>query len=407
MSLLRIFTTSFLAEGVVIFVGLINSIVITRSLGVEGRGEYSLGMTIITILSLVFGDGLCRANTYLTSKDKHNVPALFGNLVVYNSVMAIILFTVGLLGYPLVRLLFPGLSHTLVFISFSVVPFLIAVRSISAIFLGRQDYNRYNIFLALPFLLYLAANLLILKFGVVTSAAVLLNYSWAILIVLIAIVIQFRKQEKGFATNKQIARQSWEAGAKATVSHISLFLLFRIDIILINIFLGVGAAGLYSIAVLIAELLQKLANTSGNVIFPRVTGDDQAKNRALTIKVMSFVLAISFVFALLMILVGRDLIVLLFKKDFTASAPALLWLLPGAVVMTGAKIINISLWARGFPPVTVITPLIALAANILLNILLIPRLGLIGSSISTSISYIIYSVILIVYYFKPGVIKQA
>ncbi|HPG41581.1 MAG TPA: oligosaccharide flippase family protein [bacterium] len=406
MSLLRIFTTSFLAEGVVIIVGFINSIIITRSLGVEGRGEYSLGMTIVTILSLVFGDGLCRANTYLTSKDKRNVPSLFGNLVVYNSVMAIILLAVGLLGYPLVRLLFPGLSHTLVFISFSVVPFLMAVRSISAIFLGRQDYNRYNIFLALPFLIYLVANLLILKFGVVTSAAVLLNYTWSILIVLIAIVIQFRKQEKGFATNKQIARQSWDAGAKATVSHISLFLLFRIDIILINIFLGVGAAGLYSIAVLIAELLQKLANTSGNVIFPKITGDNQVKNRALTLKVLTFVLSISILFSLSMMFFGRDLIILLFKKDFSASAPALMWLLPGAVLMTGAKIINIALWARGFPRITVIAPLIALAVNIILNILLIPKLGLPGSAMSTSISYAIYAAILAGSYFKPGGVKQ-
>lgn len=407
MSLLRIFTTSFLAEGVVIFVGFVNSIVITRLLGVAGRGEYSLGMTIVTILSLVLGDGLSRANTYLTSKDKRNVPLLFGNLVVYNIIMAVALLCIGLFGYPLVRLLFPGLSHTLVFISFSVVPFLIALRSVNAILLGRQEYNRYNIFLALPFVLYLAANLLLVWADKVSSTQVLLNYTWSVMIVLIIIFTFFLRKEKTIHTDKRLARQSWDAGAKATVSHISLFLLFRIDIILINLYLGVSAAGLYSIAVLIAELLQKLANTSGNVIFPRITGDNQVKNRSLTLKVLAFVLSVSIVFSLFMVFWGRDLIVLLFKKDFVASAPALMWLLPGAVLMTGAKIINIALWARGFPRITVIAPLICLVVNIILNILLIPELGLSGSAISTSTSYAIYAAILAGYYFKPGGAKQA
>ncbi|MBN2410430.1 oligosaccharide flippase family protein [candidate division KSB1 bacterium] len=402
MTLLRIFSTSFLAEGVVTFVGFVNSIIITRALGVEGRGQYSLTMTIVSVLSLVFGDGLARANTYLTSRDAKNTKALFGNSMIFTVITAIFLLFLGLSGYPLISIAFPGLSFSLVLVAFIVVPLLISERGMIAIFLGKQDYNRYNFFLAFPFVLYLAANLVTLFVTNVTPFKVMFNYTLAIGLAFGFIFYIFIKQEKGIYPDQVIARQSWNAGSKAMVSHISLFLLFRIDIILINLFLGVGAAGLYSIAVLLAELLQKLANTAGNVIFPKISADNNEKHRALTNKVMFFVMVISALFSLFVIFLGKNIIILLFKKDFAASATALYWLLPGAVMMSGAKILNFALWGRGFPRVTVIAPLVALIFNIVLNILLIPRLGINGSSIATSCSFIIYSIILATHYFGTG-----
>jgi len=388
-----------LAEGVVVFVGFVNSIIITRALGVEGRGQYSLTMTIVTVSSLILGDGLYRANTYLSSRNANNTKHLFGNLTIYNIIIAIFLLIFGLSGYSLICFIVPGLSHSLVIIAFIVVPFLIAERSMIAIFLGKQDYNRYNFFLAFPFILYLCANLLLLLLTNVTPFKVMLNYTLAIGFAFGLIFYIFIRQEKSIQPNAHIAKQAWNAGSKALVSHVSLFLLFRIDIILINLFLGVGSAGLYSIAVLLAELLQKLANTAGNVIFPKVTGENNAKKRALTIKVMSFVLSISVLFSVFIVFLGKDIIILLFKKDFAASANALYWLLPGAVIMSGAKILNFALWGRGFPRVTVIAPLVALIINIILNVLLIPRLQIVGAAIATSCSYIVYSFILAFYYF--------
>jgi len=393
MTLLRIFSTSFL---------FVNSIIITRTLGVDGRGQYSLAMTIVSVLSLVFGDGLFRANTYLTSRDSRNIKGLFGNLTIYTIGIALFLIVLGLSGYSLISVAFPGLSYSLVFIAFIVVPLLISERSMIAIFLGKQDYNRYNFFLAFPFVLYLAANLILVSVTSVTPFKIMLNYTLAIGLAFGLIFYIFYKQEKAIVPDSGIAKQSWNAGSKAMVSHISLFLLFRIDIIIINLFLGVGAAGLYSIAVLMAELLQKLANTAGNVIFPKISADNNQKNRTLTIKVMISVMVISALFSLFIIFLGEYIIVLLFKKDFAASAPALYWLLPGAVMMSGAKILNFALWARGFPKITVIAPLIALVFNVALNVLLVPRLGISGSSIATSCSFIIYSIILASNFFFTG-----
>ena len=392
---------SYLAEAVVVLVGFVNSIIITRALGVEGRGQYALAMTVVTVLALVLGDGLSRANTYLAGRDEENATRLFGNLSVYTFALFLLLALTGLVALPLFRSVLPGLSDRLILLAIFVVPFLIGLRTINAIFLGMQRYEIYNLFLALPFILYLLANIVILKFSDLIPEKVLLNYWLAIVIAYGLIIYLFVNQGHApWQTSAQLARESWHAGSRAAVSHISLFLLFRVDIFLINLFLGVGAAGLYSIAVLLAELVQKLANTSGNVIFPKIAKDRGNKSRKLTVYVLLFVVIVGLVFSVFMYLFGQELIVTLYKKEFAAAARPLFWLLPGTIFMAGAKILNFALWAHGFPRVTVYAPVAALVTNIVLNILLIPRFGIAGAAAATSTSFILYSIVLSVYYFK-------
>jgi len=392
---------SYFAEGVVVLVGFANSIIITRALGVDGRGQYALAMTVVTVLALVFGDGLSRANTYLAGRDDKNATQLYGNLSVYTVALFILLALGSLVSLPFLRDILPGLSDRLILLAVFVVPFLIGLRTINAIFLGLQQYEIYNLFLALPFVLYLLANILVLKFSDLIPEKVLLNY-WVAVVLAYGLIIYIfvNRGHQPWQTSAQLARESWNAGSKAAVSHISLFLLFRVDIFLINLFLGVGAAGLYSIAVLLAELVQKLANTSGNVIFPKIAKDRGNKSRKLTIYVLLFVVAVGFVFSIFMYLFGQKLIILLYQKEFAAATWPLFWLLPGTIFMAGAKILNFALWAHGFPRVTVYAPVAALVSNIVLNISLIPRFGIVGAAAATSTSFILYSIILSVYYFK-------
>ncbi len=399
MSLIGVFSKSFIAEGIVVFVGFINSIIITRALGVEGRGQYSLAMTIITISALVLGDGLCRNNTFLTSKDKKLVSPLFGNLLLYFFFLAILMAAAGVWGLPIFHIAVPGLSNKLIWLSVAVVPFYITIRSMNSIFLGLQDYNRYNFFLALPFIFYLLINICIYFFATVTPELVLTGYNASMILVFVLILYLFIAKYKASKPDTALLKKSLNYSTKAAVSHISLFLLFRVDIILINLLIGVKGAGLYSISVMIAELMQKLANTSGNVIFPKLTGENTKQKQQLTMRVFAFVMIVSVVVAVFILLWGNEFIVLLFKKDFSDSALPLYWLLPGAVIMTGAKVIKFSLWAQGFPWITITAPVSALILNITLNLILIPRLGIVGAAIATSCSFIVYSIMIVGYYF--------
>lgn len=400
-NMIRIFSISFLAEGVVILTGFANSIIITRALGVTGRGEYSLAMTIIMVLSLIFGDGLSRANTYLVGEKRSWLPVLYGNSLVYSAGLGFVLSLVAFAGFPLINKIVPGLSELLVVITFVIVPMYIAQHVLNALFLGLQDYSRYNLFLALPFVFYLLINLFLLATENLSPASVLLGYLSSVLVATILTMGILRRHCAKIGTDVTVARQSFHAGSKAAISHISLYLLFRVDIFLINWFLGIDAAGLYSIAVLLAELVQKLANTSGNVIFPKIVAEkDQSISHRLTLRVALFVFVVGAVFSIFMFFGGMHLIVLLFKREFAGSALALYWLLPGTVFMAVAKIFNFHLWAKGFPRITVYAPLSALILNFILNLLLIPRYGIAGSGAATSCSFVFYAILLLAFYIR-------
>jgi len=69
-------------------------------------------------------------------------------------------------------------------------------------------------------------------------------------------------------------------------------------------------------------------------------------------------------------------------------------MLPGVVAAASGSVVNTNLWGRGYPRITVIAPGTALLVNIVLNLLLIPRMGLIGVGLSTSIVYTLWTALI-------------
>lgn len=401
MGFFKIFSISLFSQGAVLFIGFINSIIITRNLGVDGRGQYAIAMNVITILALVFGDGLYRSNTYLVSIERKNLSPLFTNgtlaVMIFSSLLLSLPF---LIGRNLIEIVLPGLNPTLISLAILIVTPVIYLRSVEGLLLGLQKYYVFNSLVVAPLFLYMLFNIGLFFFTFFTPARVLANYLVAMGIVVMLSLFWLLSSEKvKFKPNWKIGRESITKGLKASTSHICLFLLFRVDIFLLNYFLGIKQAGLYSIAVLISELLQKMANTSATVIFPKLTGKQSIEGRRLSLNVLTFILLVGIIFSMFIVIFGKQIIILLYKKKFAESAGPLYFLLPGTVIMAGGKIMLFSLWAQNFPRITVIVPLLTFFLNTALNLLLIPKFGINGAAISTSLSYTIFGIALGGYYF--------
>ena len=397
----KVFSISLVAQGAVLFIGFINSVMITRNLGVEGRGQYAIAMNVITVLALLVGDGLYRSNTYLVSANRERLSILFSNGVLAIAGFGSLVFVIALLwGDEIIQTILPGLSIAiLLWAVISIVP-LILIRSIEGLVLGLQRYLIFNGLVVLPLACFLLFNVLLYLFGQYAPSHLLRNYCMAMLVVSIPVMIWLVRNESiRFKPQWKLARESLSKGIKANVSHLCLFMLFRVDIFLINLFLGTRQAGLYSIAVLVSELLQKMANTSGTVLFPKVAGRSSRAGQILSIRVLLFVLGAGILFSIFLLVFGKSLIVLLFKEAFAPAIDPLYYLLPGTVIMAGGKIILFSLWGKGFPRITILVPLCALVLNTALNLYLIPELGIRGAAISTSLSYIVFGLGLGIYYF--------
>ena len=91
--------------------------------------------------------------------------------------------------------------------------------------------------------------------------------------------------------------------------------------------------------------------------------------------------------ASLVAILAGPLVTLLFGRSFAPAIPALIWLMPG-IVMLSINTIYMNYFASvGMPLITIYSPAVAVILNIVLNIRLIPPLGIVGASIASVAAY--------------------
>jgi O-antigen/teichoic acid export membrane protein len=94
------------------------------------------------------------------------------------------------------------------------------------------------------------------------------------------------------------------------------------------------------------------------------------------------------------------LVRLLYSDRFLPAVTPLMLLLPGIFTMSISKILTSDLTARGYPRAGMWAGLVAVVSNVVLNVFLIPRLAIDGAAISSSVSYSLYAVVIVVYFMR-------
>jgi O-antigen/teichoic acid export membrane protein len=186
----------------------------------------------------------------------------------------------------------------------------------------------------------------------------------------------------------RLLRPALQYGVKSYTANLLTFFNYRLDSFLVNAFSGVGAVGLYSTSVSTAEILYYLPNAVSGALFPKVAGMDPETASALTARLARIVLAVLLPAAALFGWAGTWLIPGIFGKPFQSAVQAFLLLLPGIVGIALSKILSADLSGRGKPQYASYTALITLGVTISLDLLLIPRWGINGAAVASSVAYL-------------------
>ena len=100
-------------------------------------------------------------------------------------------------------------------------------------------------------------------------------------------------------------------------------------------------------------------------------------------------------FALAMLALGHWAILWVFGPPFTGAYPALVLLLPGFVALALQGLLGQYFASRGFPVFLSAYWLLGLIVNVALNLLLVPRFGLLAAAGSSSVAYgLVFSLML-------------
>jgi len=389
MEILKDISITFWSRVLVLFISLIIDIIIARILGPTGKGIYSLVILIPSLLMLVGSLGINISNIYYIGKKRFKEEDLASNSILFGigiGTLIIVLSLVFLNYYP--NLFFKDIELKYLKIIIFIVPFLLIQSFFASILLIKGkvlEFNLISIFRYSFLFVFIFISLIIFKKGVTVAlicwiVASILSSLFSVY--LVKKIIRRRLSFKGY-----IFKKTLKFGIKGYIGNVVQFLNYRLDMFLINFLIGVTQVGYYSIAVVFAEMMWFIPNTIQTILFPKVSSSMKKEATEITSIICRHTVFLTSVVAIFSALIAKSLISIVYTPAYLPSVKPLLILLPGVVALSCSKILTSYLTGVGFPIIGTKGSIIALTVNIPLNILLIPKFGISGAAIATTVSY--------------------
>lgn len=172
------------------------------------------------------------------------------------------------------------------------------------------------------------------------------------------------------------------------VTNLIGLLNYKVDLFLVQHFLGLSATGVYSIAVIVAELLWFLSSSVTQAAYARIGTRDAGQASRIVVRVVQCSFAALLVAAPLLWWTAALALPWLLGDAYRESLPPLAILLPGVLAFGAASALSAYFTNHaGRPLIPAALAGLSVLINVALSCLLIPRLGIIGGAIATSVSY--------------------
>jgi O-antigen/teichoic acid export membrane protein len=200
----------------------------------------------------------------------------------------------------------------------------------------------------------------------------------------------------------KLVREMLGFGGKSYVQTLAASLHNRVDQYLIAFFLDPAQVGFYAVAVNLTALLLKVPDAAGTVLYPRLAAAAEHEMHAATSRACRYTIFITAAAAVGYALFGGIVVRLLFGARFEAAIQPMRLLLPGAVMMSLYLILTRNFTSRNRQQVNIVAAVGALTLNVGLAWVLIPRLGIAGAAISTTVSYSVAALVLLVMFVRES-----
>ena len=185
----------------------------------------------------------------------------------------------------------------------------------------------------------------------------------------------------------QTARGALAIGGRGQIGNVLQYLNLRLDQLLVPALLNLQAAGIYSIAVRASEVVAQVASAASSLIFPSVAGHEDTRSTELTERTVRIAILLVSAAALILGLIAEPLLTLAFGEAFRSGVLALRTLLVAMVPLTAARVLAGDLKGRGRPGLVSLVMVFIVALTAILDVTLIPILGIEGAAVASVIAY--------------------
>jgi len=394
-------SVNFITQILVFCISFVSGIIIARVLGPEGRGLFSLVIMIPTMTVAVVNMGINVSNVYFIGKNKYPIGSIVGNALFYSLIVGgSVAFFLTILEPLLNSYFLKGVSRIYLYTAIPLIPFLLMSENIYYVLLGYRKVIRLSILRLINPLTYLTILVVTYYFFQLSVyGAILANISGVLVCLSVGIYFLIKSGYcVAFSLNKTLYMKSFKFGFKQHLGSIFQLLNYRLDLLIIAALLTSAEVGQYSVAVVIAETIWYIPSSLGQILYPKTASSDTKAANTFTPFVCRTNILLTSIAILILYGISGTIIPWLFTSEFYPSVMALKLLLPGTLFLGINKVLASDLTGRGFPQYSTYAAFFSLIFTIIFDFLLIPRFGINGAALASSISYMI-SALIITYLF--------
>lgn len=282
-----------------------------------------------------------------------------------------------------------------------------AFRAIDKIYISEIFRNifRYLFFLIAVIVLFYTQNenqiinAFLLNFVVIgVISSIILTYFF----------LQLPKEETLIKPDKIGFLSIIKRSSPMAISSIAFILMQSVDIILLGKFTNFQTVAYYAVTVKLTMIISLALSSVNAVLAPKISelfslGHYKKLNNSIKNATrLIFVLTMP---AILMLILFSGYILNFFGSEYVVAKNALLILLLGQAVNALCGSVGIYMNMTGKQNILQILLISALLINLILNWVLIPKYGIIGAAIATSISMVLWNVLGAIYLYKKDNIK--
>jgi O-antigen/teichoic acid export membrane protein len=387
--------------------GLLLNFVIGRVYGAQALGLFNIVFALYILLSQLGVLGVhfsaLRAVSEHYGRDALKVDgAVSGGLMLVAGLSGAVTLAAGL-ATPLVARVYPieGIESAWLVLMPGLLCFALNKLLLNVIN-GAQHMRAFAVFQALRYgFILVALAVLVTAQARADQLPMVLSLAEVALLPLLLMYVLSRVAHWNFAAGKPWMREHLVFGTKVFASGTIGELNTRVDVLMLGAMLGGASAGVYSVALLLAEgMAQAVVVVRANInpLITRYLSDGRRDDLAAFGRGVSGPFAIVMALGGLVLATGFALLVgwLFPGKGFEDATVPLAILVAGLVIASPYMPFAMIFTQSGRPALQTGFSAAILAANVVFNLALIPTFGVNGAALGTALSYVVTAILLMV-----------
>jgi O-antigen/teichoic acid export membrane protein len=362
--------------------GIVGSITIARMLGADGKGIYTYA--VVTLGAIAMPNGLSAAIAWQYTKRGRSPAAILRAMLTILAAVAIPLS----IALAAIGLFVPG-QRALLYVALA-APLALFTQSSTGFFLADSDVSMVNtsaLFAVAAVALYVP----LLIFAHASIWVVLATWVAATVAGAVYTVVRLRHYS-ALTTGEDDGPIVWEQlkyGVQMGITSFFAYLNLRIDVYIIIFMLGQSALGIYSVGLGIAEMLWQLNRSIVTASFGRIARGEENSAAVTTATSMRHAFTIVTLGAIFVALVVPPILPRVYGRAFEPAVVVTWLLLPGIVAYSMMGLLSTFFMQQlGEPRLPLIFRVVSTVVCAVATVLMLPRFGIAGGAIATSISYI-------------------